>query len=259
MKIFPLVSLVFTNTRWLGLDAIQKTRIFWLNHIVLVFSFGMDAFWTVLSENSDPDGVRFISTLEAKDYPFYAIQVDIPLSWLSYLNKLILNRNSCSTILRRAATHGLTNLASKSSTRKRWDIKKPIVIKAFNIKQNQQNPLHSIRTSNQRISCTLWIILCMNGKVINGHHNMKRTHHSSKIFCRPPTQLSTSPSSSPLLRVKASTSSPPGRQKRPHLSTTMMSSSQVGTSLGQVPHLTCLHLLQYASKWVRDPGLSFLG
>ena len=37
--------------------------------------FGMDAFWTVLSENSDPDGIRFISTLEAKDYPFYAIQV----------------------------------------------------------------------------------------------------------------------------------------------------------------------------------------
>ena len=37
--------------------------------------FGMDAFWTILSENSDPDGIRFVSTLEAKDYPFYAIQV----------------------------------------------------------------------------------------------------------------------------------------------------------------------------------------
>lgn len=37
-------------------------------------NFGMDAFWTVLSENSDPDGIRFISTLEAKDYPFFAIQ-----------------------------------------------------------------------------------------------------------------------------------------------------------------------------------------
>ena len=36
---------------------------------------GMDAFWTILSENSDPNGVRFLSTLEAKDYPFYAIQV----------------------------------------------------------------------------------------------------------------------------------------------------------------------------------------
>jgi len=36
--------------------------------------FGMDAFWTILSENSDPDGIRFVSTLEAKDYPFYAIQ-----------------------------------------------------------------------------------------------------------------------------------------------------------------------------------------
>ena len=35
----------------------------------------MDAFWTILSENSDPDGIRFVSTLEAKDYPFYAIQV----------------------------------------------------------------------------------------------------------------------------------------------------------------------------------------
>ena len=42
--------------------------------------------------------------------------------------------------------------------------KKHIVIKALNIKQNQQNPLHSICTSNQRISCTLWIITCMNGK-----------------------------------------------------------------------------------------------
>ena len=40
-----------------------------------MYRFGMDAFWTVLSENSDPDGIRFISTLEAKDYPFYAIQV----------------------------------------------------------------------------------------------------------------------------------------------------------------------------------------
>ena len=37
--------------------------------------FGMDAFWNILSENSDPNGVRFLSTLEAKDYPFYAIQV----------------------------------------------------------------------------------------------------------------------------------------------------------------------------------------
>ena len=49
----------------------------------------MDAFWTVLSENSDPDGVRFISTLEAKDYPFYAIQVDVPFSWLIKLPQQI--------------------------------------------------------------------------------------------------------------------------------------------------------------------------
>ena len=124
MKIFPQ-HLAFTNTQWLGLDALRKTWIFWSNHIIVfLFSFGMDAFWTVLSENSDPDGVRFISTLEAKDYPFYAIQVDVPFSWFSYLNKLILNRNSCSIILRRAATHGLTNPASKSSTQKRWDNKK---------------------------------------------------------------------------------------------------------------------------------------
>ena len=160
---------------------------------------------------------------------------------------MILNRNSCSIILRRAATHGLTNPASKSSTQKRWDIKKHIVIKA-NIKQN---PLHSIRTSNQRISCTLWIIPCTNGKVFFGHHNMKKNitsfKHSSKIFYRPPTQLFTSPSSSPPSLVKARTSSPPGRRRRPRSSTTMMSSSQVGTSLGQLPHLTCLHLLPWAS------------
>ena len=50
----------------------KGTLFFYLDH---VNRFGMDAFWTVLSENSDPDGIRFISTLEAKDYPFYAIQV----------------------------------------------------------------------------------------------------------------------------------------------------------------------------------------
>ena len=119
MKIFPQ-DLVFKTHNDRDKTQYGKLEYFLLNHIiVLVFSFGMDAFWTVLSENSDPDGIRFISTLEAKDYPFFAIQVDFSFTWLSYLNKLILDRNSCSIILRRAATHGLINLASKSSTQKR--------------------------------------------------------------------------------------------------------------------------------------------
>ena len=36
---------------------------------------GMDTFWNLLSVNSDLDGLEFVSTLEATDYPFYATQV----------------------------------------------------------------------------------------------------------------------------------------------------------------------------------------
>jgi len=36
--------------------------------------FEMDKFWNLLSVNSDLDGMEFVSTLEAKNYPFYATQ-----------------------------------------------------------------------------------------------------------------------------------------------------------------------------------------
>ena len=35
----------------------------------------MGDFWNLLSVNSDLEGMEFISTLEAKDFPFYATQV----------------------------------------------------------------------------------------------------------------------------------------------------------------------------------------
>ena len=35
----------------------------------------MGDFWKLLSVNSDLEGMEFISTLEAKDFPFYATQV----------------------------------------------------------------------------------------------------------------------------------------------------------------------------------------
>ena len=35
----------------------------------------MDNFWSLLSVNSDLEGMEFISTLEAKEFPFYATQV----------------------------------------------------------------------------------------------------------------------------------------------------------------------------------------
>ena len=63
---FTMICLIISSIYHKGTEKID------LDH---VNRFGMDAFWTVLSENSDPDGIRFISTLEAKDYPFYAIQV----------------------------------------------------------------------------------------------------------------------------------------------------------------------------------------
>ena len=34
----------------------------------------MERFWRPLSTNIDEDGLEFISTLEAKTYPFYATQ-----------------------------------------------------------------------------------------------------------------------------------------------------------------------------------------
>ena len=37
----------------------------------------MGDFWNLLSVNSDLEGMEFISTLEAKDFPFYATQVHI--------------------------------------------------------------------------------------------------------------------------------------------------------------------------------------
>ena len=37
----------------------------------------MGDFWKLLSVNSDLEGMEFISTLEAKDFPFYATQVDL--------------------------------------------------------------------------------------------------------------------------------------------------------------------------------------
>ena len=40
---------------------------------------GMDNFWSLLSVNSDLEGMEFISTLEAKEFPFYATQVTIQI------------------------------------------------------------------------------------------------------------------------------------------------------------------------------------
>ena len=37
--------------------------------------FGMDHFWQLLSVNHDLDGLEFVSSMEARDYPFYAVQV----------------------------------------------------------------------------------------------------------------------------------------------------------------------------------------
>ena len=39
----------------------------------------MDNFWSLLSVNSDLEGMEFISTLEAKEFPFYATQVKIQM------------------------------------------------------------------------------------------------------------------------------------------------------------------------------------
>jgi len=36
--------------------------------------FELDKFWNILSTNEDSDGVEFISTIEAQDYPFYGTQ-----------------------------------------------------------------------------------------------------------------------------------------------------------------------------------------
>jgi len=36
--------------------------------------FGMDSFWNILSLNTDEEGLEFISTMEAKDYPIFATQ-----------------------------------------------------------------------------------------------------------------------------------------------------------------------------------------
>jgi len=55
-------------------DSVEMTKTITKKRLLIVVRFGMDAFWTILSENSDPNGIRFVSTLEAKDYPFYAIQ-----------------------------------------------------------------------------------------------------------------------------------------------------------------------------------------
>lgn len=35
---------------------------------------GLGEFWTILSDNTDSDGLEFISSMEARNYPFYAIQ-----------------------------------------------------------------------------------------------------------------------------------------------------------------------------------------
>ena len=36
--------------------------------------FEMDKFWKLLSVNTDTEGLEFISTMEAENYPFYASQ-----------------------------------------------------------------------------------------------------------------------------------------------------------------------------------------
>ena len=35
----------------------------------------MGDFWKLLSVNSDLEGLEFVSSMEARDYPFYALQV----------------------------------------------------------------------------------------------------------------------------------------------------------------------------------------
>ena len=46
--------------------------------------FEMGDFWKLLSVNSDLGGLEFVSSMEARDYPFYALQViavNLSLGW----------------------------------------------------------------------------------------------------------------------------------------------------------------------------------
>ena len=70
----------------------------------------MGDFWNLLSVNSDLEGMEFISTLEAKDFPFYATQVKQYFQiYLSYISKIFVKyfKHIPSSTLRRTCSNGL--------------------------------------------------------------------------------------------------------------------------------------------------------
>jgi len=75
---------------WLGSRMFEQadpeiTDIMWTENVTINFhhwcltmdnftKFGLDEFWTPLSVNHDSEGLEFISSIEAKNYPFYGTQ-----------------------------------------------------------------------------------------------------------------------------------------------------------------------------------------
>ena len=48
----------------------------------------MGDFWRLLSVNSDLEGLEFVSSMEARDYPFYALQVTAGKKYFDALSNL---------------------------------------------------------------------------------------------------------------------------------------------------------------------------